>query len=1513
MRRPLLLSVVAVSVSLALVASACSSSGVNDRAASGGGIGDPTTLAALPSGSGTGERTPLYVGAVLTPTSWVSTSLSPTLSVPGGKGPWTFELSDLGDRTSTFGTKTYAESGASSRIPLGAGLQQGGVYVWTARSASDDQEPVTGSFQVDVQQSSAQQFDGAGGVMVGLSSGEASFVWSSHSVAAVPGSVGFGLQFQSSNTEQLGVPAGWNLQAASSSPYRRIELRENGTIALQALNGTITVYREGSGGSLLPVRTGVGAAVDTSGLAPVLMRTSDRTFSVTTKDSTSVFTIDGETNLAYLSGVSSVDSPVLEQAWTAGRLQSILDPASGRKVTFTYGGGECPEPVRGFIDTPKGMLCKVQFWDGSSSSLLYVDSATGPTIGRLIDFPEAGAKGAQVTDLAWDGAGRIARTRTPLVALAAASGMVVENDDAFWASVNYDDFGRVTSITEQAPQAGATRCSRTFDYEGSMTSVFDSCFGALVSSIRFDPTTFFPLQATNAQGQTMTNAWDLESGLLLSSVDYQGLTSAYRYSNGNMVASIGPTRGSLAEASTTTYDYDQQFDATMGATEMRGLDVSYLPLPLTGDSESVQELGPRVDGALAPSLTMNWDRAPVGDGAWSAIMTGSLSVKTAGTYRISSANSTARVVVNNVSCVDGGCDALPLSAGANSLRIEVSTTSAQASMGIDWSGPDTGGTAQSIPTSALRPGYGLATTTKAFDPNAQRAPKVTSTQSIYANPAKGQLDARVNQAGIRTALTYERGTGGRGGWSRQDASQGANGATYRFTYWGDKESAKPACPGAKSVNQGGAAQDIVTPLAESSNGNVSRQWVDAGGRVVAVSIPGGVLKCLTYGPDAQMQSVELLNAGEKWKIEFDRSVNNGVFRSTSIETKGDQTTTSWSEIDLLGRTTRSSDRFGVETRTSYDVRTGQIATHIATPASAAPSLVSYVYDQFGRLSTISRNGETLSTTTWNDDSTIARVAYGNGVGISQRYDETVRLVGRTWSMPSGTYANSQDRSAGGNLQGETFATPTGSSTFTYSHDDAGRLSATTLTAGIVARDRSWVWGFDSASNRISQKVVEAGEVIGDWNYDYNNLSQLVATNDPAASAGLVWDEYGNATKVGADEFTYDNANRLIAATDGTTSVDYQLNIFGSVVRKTVRGNSTPNSIGYGIGGILLDADNRPIAQRISLPGGVEYTGSLSLSVSAKWLFTALNGNEFLTTDGSGTVVGTAQIFDPYGQRLTVAPPTTSGLPTTTWQADTGNETEVLSTPYQLMGARPYVPALGRFLQPDPKVGGSANAYDFASQDPVNLSDPSGEDVADWAAPLATTVATMASIFLFKVSSVKVGLAVGALIGTIAAAATAALDFASGNESAWTAIRAGYTILAGLVVGGGSASLRNRWVKGARMKKAAEDQRVAELIAGNTDNVGPEPVFAPGKPNVVSAPREYTDLAARNAYEKAYTQTYNTHPMRNLLETSAVPDLILQDLHLEATRAANYAVKQLRGVRTSQEVLADKLWASMRGQ
>jgi RHS repeat-associated protein len=60
-----------------------------------------------------------------------------------------------------------------------------------------------------------------------------------------------------------------------------------------------------------------------------------------------------------------------------------------------------------------------------------------------------------------------------------------------------------------------------------------------------------------------------------------------------------------------------------------------------------------------------------------------------------------------------------------------------------------------------------------------------------------------------------------------------------------------------------------------------------------------------------------------------------------------------------------------------------------------------------------------------------------------------------------------------------------------------------------------------------------------------------------------------------------------------------------------------------------------------------------------------------------------------------------------WLGGKQRRTELPSGVIQ-MGARSYVPTLGRFLTPDPILGGSDNAYDYANQDPINQFDLTGE-------------------------------------------------------------------------------------------------------------------------------------------------------------------------------------------------------------
>ena len=1351
--------------------------------------GDPAQLPPLPGGTDGGPAYPIYTAAVVTPASWVSSSFSPTLTVPDASGAWTFTISDFGDGESGFGPLVYQSDGNSVVVPLEAGLEQGRVYTWVAQSPG--QEPRGGAFQIDVQLAEAQHFDTAGGLAVGLSSGEVSFAWSSHVVASAAGSVGFGLRFALSNTAEEGVPAGWDLQGATSVTYTRIEERVDGTIGLVAADGTITNYRAAGGDSFAPVRLS-GTSADAIGAAPVITRDPDGDYIVTAKQYTAQFRDDDTDGVAHLVGVSAGGRAVLSENWTDGLLRAVIDPVSGRQIDFDYGGGNCPTPPTGFVTAPTDMVCQVRFWDGSTTALHYVETPAGTvSIGRIVDHADAGIH-ASVVDIAYDAAGRIARTRSPLVASAAASGVIDPADAQYWTEVAYDDQGRGISLLTIAPTPGAQRCERTYDYvSAQFTSVSDSCMGGVVSSVEFDPTTFFAIAVTDVAGRRARYDWDLASGRIRQATDFTGLVTDYRYEGGYLVETVGPSLD--GEGKITRREYDQEFDAADQPAPMEGLDVVYWPSATDTTIAEIRELGPRLGDAVVPSLTVNWASSPAGnDGEWSAMMTGAIRIDEPGAYSFSSATPTAVLRVNNVLCADDACAALELPAGLHPIRVDLSSPESEASMSIIWSGPDTGGSPQSVPTDRLVPQYGFATTTRVIDPNAVRAPVENISRSDYDNPAEGRVTERFNQAGLASTLAYDGDT-----WGRQTASTLPAGNGYAYEYWGDREEATPPCPGAVGINQAGAAKSVITPGPDGGRGPVSSNWVDNAGRVAATQYADGAIGCTSYLPGGRVDRFELLGMASTQVVQNEYFVNGNPLISRSVTTIGDDITTDEIETDLAGRIIRGVDQYGTETVTTYDARTGFVATTVVTVRGHSPITIANTYGPQGWLESMSRDGRVLVRVDYNPDGTANRITYGNGVTLDQRYNQQLLLVGSNWVLPGGEiYANEREVSVGGHTSAMSYSAQGATSQFTYTNDDAGRLVEVALSPGVVPDEHRWTYSYDANSNRVGQTVT-IGEDTRAYTYSYNGADQLVATDDPVAASGITYDAAGNATRVGDTTFAYDAAGRLIEATDGETTITYERSVTGALITRRVQTPTNDEVIGFTSLGITLDQSGAPIAQEMALPGGAIYSATLAAPQAVQWKFATIDGDLFFSTDDAGAPIGTPQIFDPFGQPLTEPDPLQPGVLNLAWQALTGNESLGTATPFVMMGARVYVPALGRFVQPDPRIGGSANAYDFANQNPVNAADPSGNTLwVDIAAFVVVTIATVAvSLVAPPAAGFMVGFVTGAVIGAVGYGITFGIEYAADHDTQFSLAQLLIQVGIGAITGGIGGRLQ--WASAVR--------------------------------------------------------------------------------------------------------------------
>jgi RHS repeat-associated protein len=1385
--------------------------------------GNPVVLAPLAGSAATGPAHPDPMGAVLTPDSHLSSSVAPTLTIPGATGAWTFTVDDAAGNSGSFGPLVFDEAEPRSAIPKNAGLEPGRLYTWTAQQVG--QPTVTGSFTVDTQLFDVQHLDRAGGVDVAMASGEATFVWSSHGLKALAGEVGFTLRHAASSPSTRGLPPGWTLHAATSSPFEGIDFHSDGTITLRGGNGLVIHYRPEADGRYTAVDVS-GGPFSSAGSAPVVAATPDGEWLVAiTKEIVTVFRRPVGASSARPAAVGSSNQPMLRQEWVGDRLRSVIDPVSQRRLEFLYGGDTCPTPPDGFVDAPSGMMCGARFWDDSTVAIFYVTAPDGtPRPGRIVDRPEAEA-GANVTDVAYDASGRVVRLRSPLVAATAAAGLIDPNDEQFTTAVGYDDMGRVAEITLTAPTPGATRCQRSYRYPTpSVSEVYDSCFGGIVTSLESDPTTLVPLAITYADGRSRRFEWDGATLQPQRRIEVDGTITEFEHRADGSSTVRGPSRGSLSQAPVVERRHDEVRAADGTLQPLVGLDMTAWSWEQTLVNPVTSMIGPVVNGILAPSLTVNWNDSPLGvPGPWTAVLTGDLVVDTPGVYRFASNTSNALLRVAGVLCQDGRCDALVLGSGSHAIRIDVDAASDAASMDVVWAGPDTDGAEQAIPTARLRPGYGRVTSTVVTDPLAPPGAVSATSVSEFADPAQGRLTARVNQAGLRTTLTYEPPGSG---WGRQLGTTLPGGNSVTFTHWGDTQVATAPCPGALPVSQAGTVRHIITPGPNNTAGPTSQQWVDAAGRVHARQLGEGAITCRSYDAAGRLNTTELLGMGITTREDIRYHVGGDPRVTEWVHTLGSDVLVRRQSVDLTGRPVQLTDEFGTRLDVAYDERTGEVASITTTAPGLGTTITTQTFDAAGGLGTVTHDGVEMARVAYDAD-TVTSVRFGNGVTVKAAYDDIVRMVGLTWTTATGEELSHREQvTLAGFVESETFSVGSASSTFRYTHDTAGRLEGIALSSGVAARAQQWRYTYDDNSNRTSTTVDGRTTTLR-----YDTADRLVATDAASAQGGIVYDARGNMTVLGATTFQYDAADRLVEVVDGNTTITLRRDANGSIVATTVSSPNGTSTTSSGLGGTVLDGTGQVIAQRLELPGGAIVERQVAEPSASTWTFSDLDGNAWFTTDANGGRLGDVALSTPFGEPLatSVNTPSTGG-----WR--TAHEVITLATsrPLVVMGARLYLPEFGRFAQLDPVVGGSANGYDYASQNPVHLDDPTGEAFLDWLPGIFVLGATVASMALIPpATSLLVGAVVGGLVTAGIKLGQYALTRLAGHPSPFTFAQAAEQIALSIAFGGWGGYTGYTKTAAAVKFPIANKAWLLSMLVHDGPRVTPPPVQTVGT-NVVAS-------------------------------------------------------------------------------
>jgi RHS repeat-associated protein len=316
-------------------------------------------------------------------------------------------------------------------------------------------------------------------------------------------------------------------------------------------------------------------------------------------------------------------------------------------------------------------------------------------------------------------------------------------------------------------------------------------------------------------------------------------------------------------------------------------------------------------------------------------------------------------------------------------------------------------------------------------------------------------------------------------------------------------------------------------------------------------------------------------------------------------------------------------------------------------------------------------------------------------------------------------------------------------------------------------------------------------------------------------------------------------HEISADGSGLVSTRWEV-VDGAVLDKTVATDDGSATVRYA-GSYVLDVADGEVAGTASIQYGLPGGASIVTAPGATATLTipGTDGSALVRIDvpalgfgaspAPGGPTGVAPAFGPYGEPL-VTPSITDAdpLPKYSWQAAARHETLPGTAWVTIMGDRPYHPALGVFLAPDPVIDSGDNLYSYTSGDPINFHDSSGQEESSLVIALsvvagAALLASFGGGFLLGRSIAKndrvfIGFSktvTYASIGVAAVAAGGATYLAVKGQTADVAIAIGVAVGTAIVATVGSA-LFAKWAV-SRANRLANARAAQQLASSSGDS------------------------------------------------------------------------------------------------